>query len=105
MPCTAERGDGRAGAHGAVLAHAAAGGAHVVQRGGAAHPAGAGHGAGRGAVPHVAAGRQVPEAAGQRAHHLQPHHVHHGDCGLHQLGFHLYLQLRESKISNFTLVT
>lgn len=85
--------DGDAGADGPVLAHAAAGHADVVQRGGAAGADGAGGGAGRGAVPHVAAGRQHPAPQRQRAAVLQPHHVHHGHRRLHQPAAYLRLQL------------
>jgi hypothetical protein len=93
--CAAERGDGRARADGAVLAHAAAGHADVVQRGGAAGAAGAGGRAGRGALPHVAAGGRLAAPQHQRAHHLQPHHVHHRHRRLHQPLPHLRLQLRQ----------
>lgn len=88
---TAERDNRGARADGPVLAHAAARHAHVVQSGVAAGAAGAGHGAGRGAVPHVAHRRQHAARERQRAHHLQPHHVHHRHGRLHQLGLHLPL--------------
>lgn len=79
----AERGDRHRGAAGAVLAHAAASHADVVQRGGVAGAGRHRHGAGGGVVQDVPAGSQHPQATGQRPDSVQPYNVHDGHGRLH----------------------